>query len=86
MNPRLRHFLRHCFLVYLRNPGGWNMDAILVLSGAFVWAACAIHAQIFAVPINPEVTEIGKACIFVGIGRASKEGKLEVPAPKRREK
>ena len=77
MNEKIKRFMRHAFLPYLTNPGGWNIDAILVIAGAMVWAICAVYSQINGIDIVPEVSEIGKACIFVGIGRASKEGKPE---------
>lgn len=68
----LKSFLKHALIPYFTNPGGFNVDAILILIGAIVWGICVVQAQATGGLVIPEVTEIGKACIFVGIGRASK--------------
>jgi len=57
---------------YRFNPGGFNVDAILILFGALIWGICVLMVQVMGGIVIPEVSEIGKACIFVGIGRASK--------------
>jgi hypothetical protein len=72
MNVELYRFLRNALIPYYPNPGGVNIDAVLVIGGAAVWGICAVYAQVCGVVLLPEVSEIGKACIFVGIGRASK--------------
>jgi hypothetical protein len=72
MNKELNRFLRKALILYFPNPGGFNVDAILVIGGAIVWGVCAIYSQVWGVVMIPEVSEIGKACIFVGIGRATK--------------
>jgi len=72
MNEEIKKFLRNALIPILQNPGGINIDAILVIGGALVWGICAIQAQVTGGVMIPEVSEIGKACIFVGIGRATK--------------
>ncbi len=67
----------HSFHVSMRARIGINVDAILVVGGAAVWGVCAIYAQVCGVVMLPEVSEIGKACIFVGIGRATKGDNAE---------
>ena len=73
----LKPFLRRALIPYHSNPGGLNVDAILVLFGAFVWGVCVIGVQLFGGIVIPEVSEIGKSCIFVGIGRASKSDRTK---------
>ncbi len=77
MNNELARFLRNALIPYYPNPGGFNVDAVLVIGGALVWGICAIQAQVTGGAMIPEVSEIGKACIFVGIGRATKGGSEE---------
>jgi hypothetical protein len=72
MKEELNRFIRNALIPYFPNPGGFNLDAVLVVGGASVWAICAIQAQVTGGVMLPEVSEIGKACIFVGIGRATK--------------
>ena len=72
MSKKVKNFLKNALIPYISNPGGFNVDAILVIGGALVWGICAIQAQITGGAMIPEVSEIGKACIFVGIGRATK--------------
>ena len=72
MSLKVRSFLKNALTPYFQNPGGFNVDAILVIGGAIVWCVCAIYSQVCGVVMIPEVSEIGKACIFVGIGRATK--------------
>lgn len=72
MNIEFKRFLKNALIPFFPNPGGFNLDAVLVVGGALVWAICAIQAQVTGGVMLPEVSEIGKACIFVGIGRASK--------------
>ena len=72
MNEAIKTFLRNALIPYFPNPGGINIDAVLVIGGAAVWGICAVYAQVCGVVMIPEVSEIGKACIFVGIGRATK--------------
>jgi len=73
----LKSFLRKALIPWNQHQsfGGLNIDAILVIGGAFVWCICAIYAQVTGGSLIPEVSEVGKACIYVGIGRASKAGK-----------
>jgi len=76
----LKLFLRKALIPWNQHQsfGGLNVDAILVIGGALVWCICAIYAQITGGSLIPEVSEVGKACIYVGIGRASKGvGKTE---------
>ena len=72
MSDEIKKFLRNALIPFLQNPDGVNVDAILVIGGALVWGLCAIQAQVTGGVMIPEVSEIGKACIFVGIGRATK--------------
>jgi hypothetical protein len=69
---KINQFLRNALIPFYSNPGEFNLDAVLVVGGALVWAICAIQAQVTGGVMIPEVSEIGKACIFVGIGRATK--------------
>ena len=77
MSDEIKKFLRNALIPFLQNPGGVNVDAILVIGGALVWGICAIQAQVTGGVMIPEVSEIGKACIFVGIGRATKTTKID---------
>ena len=77
MSEEIKKFLRNALIPILQNPGSINIDAILVIGGALVWGICAIQAQVTGGVMIPEVSEIGKACIFVGIGRATKGDSAE---------
>jgi len=72
MSEEIKKFLRNALIPFSQNPGSINIDAILVIGGALVWGICAIQAQLTGGAMIPEVSEIGKACIYVGIGRATK--------------
>jgi hypothetical protein len=33
---------RNALIPYFSNPGGFNVDAVLVIGGALIWSICAI--------------------------------------------
>ena len=68
----LKEFLKKAFIPWTKNPG-WNIDAICVLGGLFVWAIVVIGNAYGFAKIPTEVTEIGKAAFFTGIGRSTRD-------------
>ena len=84
MSELIKRVLKNALIPYFPNPGGFNTDAVLVIGGAIVWGVCAIYSQVCGVVMIPEVSEIGKACIFVGIGRATK-GEVTVDLEKKKD-
>lgn len=63
-------FIRRATVPYSPNPG-WNISAIMTLSGFFLLAASAILCQIGYGDIPQIVDELGKAAFYTGLGRAS---------------
>ena len=64
-------FIKHAFIPWTSNPG-WNIDAIITLTGLGVWVVVTIGPAIgWCIPL-PEVQQIGSMLFGVGMGRASK--------------
>ena len=75
---RIRRFLNNAFNPLCKNPGVINIDAIITLLGIFVFSICAIGEAFGYAKIAEVVIEIGKACFYVGIGRASKNASIPI--------
>ncbi len=71
---RDRSYWERAFIPYFRNPGGFNLDAVITLIGLAVWVIVTLGTAFgYAQPL-PEVQQIGSMLFGVGMGRASKNG------------
>jgi len=69
---RIISFLREALIPWSPNPG-WNSSGTLVVVGFLVWAVVVIGNAYGKASIPSEVTEIGKAAFYTGLGRATKK-------------
>ena len=70
---RIRKFLCNAFNPFCCNPGVYNVDAIITLTGLIVWAICILGCAFGFAEIPPQVNDVGALLFGIGIGRASKE-------------
>ena len=72
----LRCFLRRILIIYKPNPG-WNVTAIITLSGFGLMAVSFLFCQFGGGEVDPTIIEIGKAAFYTGMGRATAENKID---------
>ena len=69
-------FLMYCTYIYTPNPG-FNLTAVLTLSGFSVMAFSILAAQFGYGTPDPVLVELGKAAFFSGMGRASQQAEMK---------
>ena len=66
---RLIKFMKNALVPY-GNPG-WNITAIITLSGVALLGISVLLSQLGYGAVDPVVMEIGKAAFYTGLGRAT---------------